>query len=378
MHNFRVCNSSKLSITRVAYLSVEGEEYPSLFISCLTEHHGISSNQSSEHPTIMDEHSRMLTTLSREEASEYETVWSNAVFGGFDDNFCVKPVTKPTHMVYHAKADMFMNKQISTMQGLFVSTTAIKANKPILSIRGPQPFKKPSDVTYLFTVYHKREIMCYIDQKNKELSTCTRYINFPNKMIGEEPNVKLQQVGSHLFMVSTKDIAVGEELLCDYREEMCISVTLDIMCKCGNVYRTWAQTGICRKCREKTKVYMYPGNTELTPQHENKILLEKMVKLYRSCRPPFKRKRGRPRKHPTVASLAQVAPPKKRWKQTAYQHANLNAKILITAQKVKRKRGRPRKNPLGTSSLANITAGTSKNIKKKGRPRKNTEVIVLN
>lgn len=320
----------------------------------------------------------MLTALSREEASEYETVWSSAVFGGFDNNFCVKPVTKPTHMVYHAKADMFMNKEISTMQGLFVSTTAIKANKPILSVRGPQPFKKPTDVTYLFTLYHKREIMCYIDQKDKDLSTCTRYINFPNKMIGEEPNVKLQQVGSHLFMVSTKDISVGQELLCDYREEICITVTLDIMCKCGNMYRTWAQTGICRKCREKTKVYMYPEDITLTPQYDNKTLLEKMVKLYRSCRPPLKRKRGRPRKHPTIASLAQVAHPKKRWKQTASQPPNLNTEIVMAAQKIKRKRGRPRKNPLVTSLANKATAGTSKNIKKRGRPRKNIEIIVLN
>ena len=319
----------------------------------------------------MDEHCRMLTSLSREEASEYETVWKNAVFGGVDNNFCVKPVTKPTHMVYHAKADMFMNKEISTMQGLFVSTTAIKANKPILSVRGPQPFKKPTDVTYLFTVYHKREIMCYIDQKNKDISTCTRYINFPNKMIGEEANVKLQQIGSHLFMVSTKDISVGEELLCDYREEMCITVTLDIMCKCGNVYRTWAQTGVCRKCREKTKVYMYPENADCTPRHkyDNRKMLDEMVKLYRSCKPPLKRKRGRPRKHPVLTSLAQIGNYKA---QTASQPVDLNTKMVIAAQKVKRKRGRPRKHP-----VANATAGTSKNIKKRGRPRKIIDLIVL-
>lgn len=320
----------------------------------------------SRHPTIMDEHSRMLTSICREEASEYETVWSNAVFGGVDDNFCVKSVTKPVHMVYHAKADMFMNKKISTMQGLFVSTTAVKANKPILSVRGPQPFKKPTDVTYLFTVYHKREIMCYIDQKDKDLSTCTRYINFPNKMIGEEANVKLQQVGSHLFMVSTKDIGVGQELLCDYREEICITVTLDIMCKCGNVYRTWTQTGVCRKCREKTKVYMYSDNTNAT-------LLDKMIKLYRSCKPPLKKKRGRPRKHQyPVASLAQVdnytRPSNKQLKST------IQCNNLATKSK---KRGRPRKHSVVVSH-ANAAAGISKNIRKRGRPRKNMEVIVLN
>jgi hypothetical protein len=76
-------------------------------------------------------------------------------------------------------------------------------------------------------------------------------------MLGEEPNVNLQQVGMNLFIVAIKDIKKDEELLWLYRNEIGINesstVQAHILCICGHITPYTINFSRCSKCGHCTR-----------------------------------------------------------------------------------------------------------------------------